>query len=552
MPASGDRYDRFLVEDVLGQGGMATVYRVRHGTLGSHHALKVLDLPFPAIRARLVQEGQVQARLRHPHIVAVTDLIDVDGSPGLIMEYVSGPTLEAWLGEHHADAVTAVGIFSAVLDAVAFAHREGLIHRDLKPGNVLLQLVDGRIIPKVTDFGLAKLLTADAANLRTRTGFAMGTPGYMAPEQVRSAKDVDARADVYALGCILYELWCGARAFSGDDLFATLERMEARAYVDPRELRPDIPDAVVAAIHGALEPDRDRRLPSCEAIRAVLDGGPCPAPVHAGAGPTKPPPPSLATYALPADSSATLILDSDIATIAPRSVARRSTVVGLGVGIGAVFVAGSLAVCAGAIWWVSSAGPTVSMVSTEGVSTEAAEPSSVGVPVVAPAAPAADVTPADVPPAAPAGSVGGTAGAARSEPAAPFTPDSRAPSVVPPEAPPAPTDPTRASSPPTTSSPPTASSPSTMSSPSTASAPAAAPPADAAPKAAGRFVTDGAADSVWLEADGRRFGQGSVAPGDYTLHARFGTVEVERKVRVVAGQTLRATCDATFFDCVVR
>lgn len=267
----GDRVDRFVVEARLGQGGMASVYRVRHTGLGSAHALKVLDLSFPSVRSRLVLEGRVQAGLSHPNIVTVTDLVEIGGAPGLIMEYVPGPSLDVWLQTNRPDAATCDVVFRGILDAVGYAHREGLIHRDLKPGNVLLHFVDGRIVPKVSDFGIVKLLGEDAGPSQTRTGFAMGTPGYMAPEQIRSAKDVDARADVFALGCILFELWCGARPFVGDSVYDVLVAIERRDHPDPRTLRPDLPLGVEAAIRGCLEPEPEERLPSVDAIRAVLD-----------------------------------------------------------------------------------------------------------------------------------------------------------------------------------------------------------------------------------------------------------------------------------------
>jgi serine/threonine protein kinase len=277
----GDRVDRFLVEARLGQGGMATVYRVRHTGLGSPHALKILDLPYPSVRNRLVLEGRVQAGLSHPNIVSVTDLVEVDGAPGLIMEYVPGPSLDVWLLDNRPDVATAAVLFGGILDAVGYAHRQGLIHRDLKPGNVLLHFVDGRVVPKVADFGLAKLMTDDAGPAQTRTGFAMGTPGYMAPEQIRSAKDVDVRADIFALGCILYELWCGARPFHGDSVYDVLVAIERREHRAPRELRPDMPLGVEAAILGCIEPDRDARLPNVDAVRALLDGDRAP-PLGAG------------------------------------------------------------------------------------------------------------------------------------------------------------------------------------------------------------------------------------------------------------------------------
>ncbi|MCA9493822.1 MAG: serine/threonine protein kinase, partial [Myxococcales bacterium] len=206
---SGDVIAQYTVESLLGQGGMAVVYKVRHNTLESHHAMKLLTVQGRSISQRLVQEGRVQARLRHPNIVAVTDYVEHDGRPGLVMEYVDGPSLQEWLAKHgRPDPEVAEQWFRAVVGAVAHAHAQGLVHRDLKPGNVLLQPVGDELVPKVADFGIAKVLVDDgvASAVSTRTGLPMGSPPYMAPEQIRSAKDVDRRADVFSLGCILYEL----------------------------------------------------------------------------------------------------------------------------------------------------------------------------------------------------------------------------------------------------------------------------------------------------------------------------------------------------------
>lgn len=274
MPAPGDTVGgRFIVEELIGRGGMASVYRVRHTTLGHTSALKVLDLPQASLRDRLKLEGRIQSQLAHPNIVAVTDMIEVDGSPGLVLEYIDGPSLDAWLRSHRPDPATIDMLFRPILDAVAHAHKHERVHRDLKPGNVLVSTVDGRLVPKISDFGLAKLLSdEDSGHKATRTGFAMGTPGYMAPEQIRSAKHVDQRADIFALGAILYELWCGAAPFRGDSVYDMLVSIEARNYPPPRTIRADIPPAVEFAIAGCLEPELERRIPSADALRDMLYG----------------------------------------------------------------------------------------------------------------------------------------------------------------------------------------------------------------------------------------------------------------------------------------
>ena len=166
--------DRYRVEQLIGEGGMARVYRVRHVQLGSLHALKVLSMPVRSVRERLLQEGRVQASLRHEHAVHVHDIIEVDGAPGLVMEYIDGPSLSAFirstvspLSWAQIDEL-AVGMISGV----QHAHDVGVVHRDLKPGNVLLAIDDRRLVPKITDFGLAKVVATGSTSGSTRSGVA--------------------------------------------------------------------------------------------------------------------------------------------------------------------------------------------------------------------------------------------------------------------------------------------------------------------------------------------------------------------------------------------
>ncbi len=293
MLEPGRVLDRYTVVDELGRGGMAVVYRVRHNTLGSMHALKVLTLHGAGIRDRLVQEGRVQAGLRHLNIVAVTDVIDVEGSPGLVMEYIAGPSLEGWLLENRPEPAYAEALFRGVLAGVRRAHREGLVHRDLKPGNVLLEVTEEGVIPKVADFGLAKALESDSGLTRTRTGIAMGTPAYMAPEQIRDAKNVDERADVFSLGCILYELLVGTTPFEGPDVLSIFNSVCEGRYISASERVP-VSRHLEQAIHGCLRVDRDRRIPNCEVLRTVLDGGAWDAAVAPALGMPPPPPGAVA------------------------------------------------------------------------------------------------------------------------------------------------------------------------------------------------------------------------------------------------------------------
>ncbi len=247
--------ERYQVERLLGSGGLADVYLVRHVALGSRHALKVLTWDRPSLDRRLLLEGRIQAQLRHPNIVAVTDVTRVDGRAALLMEFVDGPTLDQLI-EREAPGVDALDLFAGILAAVVLAHDAGVLHRDLKPQNILIAEVGGQRVPKVTDFGLAKLVADEMAAGATRTNVTMGTPGYMAPEQIRDAGAVDARTDVFALGALLHEMITGRPAFADENgqisLTATIEQSAP-------PLPDSVPAHVRAAITDALSPDLHRR-----------------------------------------------------------------------------------------------------------------------------------------------------------------------------------------------------------------------------------------------------------------------------------------------------
>jgi serine/threonine protein kinase len=264
----GETIDRYTIEALIGQGGMAAVYRVRHVRLDSEHALKVLFITAPKICDRLIREGRVQANLRHANIVSVTDVLNIQGSPALVMEYVDGPALDTWLIENHPTLEEGLWLFRGILRGISAAHERGVVHRDLKPANVLLSPSDEGFIPKVTDFGLVKSVVEQRGD--TQTGMSLGTPEYMSPEQIRDASDIDVRADMWALGCILYELVCHRRAFSGADKMAIFNRIVAGQYEPPRNLVEDLPRHVSEAIRGLLELDRNKRLASCDALQQLL------------------------------------------------------------------------------------------------------------------------------------------------------------------------------------------------------------------------------------------------------------------------------------------
>ncbi len=262
--------DRYTIVATLGEGGMAQVYRARHEGLGVDVALKVLTLAHPSIRKRLMAEGQVQARLRHPNIVSVHDVVDVQGQPGLVMELVEGPSLDELLQARKLTSGQADALAKGIMDGVSFAHAHGVVHRDLKPANIMVAITGTGLVPKVADFGLVKL--SGAGNSTTRAGVAMGTPSYMSPEQIRDAKSVDERADIFSLGAILYELLTGDRAFAGGDTLEVFKAIDEGRRPSLRDVVPDVPERMERAVDAALQPDRDHRPATVAELKTLWCG----------------------------------------------------------------------------------------------------------------------------------------------------------------------------------------------------------------------------------------------------------------------------------------
>lgn len=211
--AAGSVVGPYLVEAMLGGGGMAKVYRVRHTVLGGLRALKVLNQEFVTneeVRKRFLAEGQIQARLNHPSVVAVRDIVAVPGVAGLVMDLVDGQPMDDWVAgmAEPPPPATILPLFLQVLDAIGHAHRAGVIHRDIKPNNILVEtLADGSLRPRIMDFGIAKVMNEElAVKGATRAGARMGTLHYMSPEQVRGAAEVTPLSDIYSLGATLYEV----------------------------------------------------------------------------------------------------------------------------------------------------------------------------------------------------------------------------------------------------------------------------------------------------------------------------------------------------------
>jgi serine/threonine-protein kinase len=260
----------YEVEAVLGRGGMGVVYRARQRALGRPVAVKMLLAgPFASQQelGRFHREAAVLACLRHPNIVQVHDAGDVDGRPYFAMELVEGGSLAQQLSGAPQPARPAAVLVSTLARAVEVAHQAGIVHRDLKPANVLLT-VDGT--PKVSDFGLARRLGGEDG--LTRTGAALGTPSYMAPEQAQGNTDaVGPAADVYALGAILYELLTGHPPFRAATDLETVQQVTSREPVPPSRLNSTVPRDLETICLKCLHKEPRRRYATAAALAEDLD-----------------------------------------------------------------------------------------------------------------------------------------------------------------------------------------------------------------------------------------------------------------------------------------
>ncbi|MFD7642380.1 protein kinase [Kitasatospora sp. NPDC059795] len=260
---------RYELGEILGVGGMATVYRAVDHQLGRPVAVKVLNgglADDPRFAERFAREARMAALLVHPRIVTVFDSGIDQGSPYLVMELVHGDTLGRLIADHGTLPVErAVGIAAAVLDALAAAHAQGLVHRDIKPGNIMITH-DGGV--KVVDFGIARAGSSSGQQL-TQTASVIGTAAYLSPEQA-TAGAVDARADLYAVGCVLVEMLTGAPPFTADTPVAIAFKHVTEYPVSPAALRPDVPPALDAAILRLLAKHPDQRPADANAAAAEL------------------------------------------------------------------------------------------------------------------------------------------------------------------------------------------------------------------------------------------------------------------------------------------
>ncbi len=274
---TGTRLGQYEVQDLIGQGAMGVVYRAYHVQLARTGAVKLMHaLTADADTiARFRREAQAIAQMRHPNILNVFDFGEYQGTPYMIVEYVPGGSLANQLRQEPIDRASALRYLRGIAAGLDYAHSLGIVHRDVKPANVLLEK-DGT--PVIADFGLVKLL--QAASVRSMTGATTGTPAYMAPEQVTGSQ-IGPAADRYSLATIAYEMLTGAIPFEGEGLMEVLYAQVHREPPPPSARVPDLGPRVDAVIMRGLSKDPKARWESCGAFVTALDqalaGAPAPA-----------------------------------------------------------------------------------------------------------------------------------------------------------------------------------------------------------------------------------------------------------------------------------
>jgi len=320
--------NKYRLVRLLGDGGMGSVFEATHEVLGNSVALKFLH-PELARRQGLVQrflqEARVSAKIQSPHVVRVTDVEQTPtGLPFMVMDFLNGVSLQALYEDNYRAGKRvayedALNYSMQVLDGLEAAHEEGVVHRDLKPDNVMIiKGKRGEPLVKLLDFGIAKLkINGELYKGLTRPGVIMGTPEYMAPEQVFSADAVDARADIFSCGVIFFEMFAGRRPVGGDEAHQIAAAYLSGNVAHLKDLAPHIPDLLADAIHKAMAADPKDRFSSVQELRSAME--PHARDVVVRPAYTTPPP---AVQASPAPSSDPKSMFAATAKAAPGDLAR--------------------------------------------------------------------------------------------------------------------------------------------------------------------------------------------------------------------------------------
>ncbi len=270
------RIREYLLEEKIGEGGMAEVWRARHVHLDKLVAIKVMSATLradPQFAERFLQEARAMSRLQHPNIIGATEFFIEQDIPILVMPYVDGGSLEDRLDKQKGPLTPREAIFISkqILKALDHAHQKGIIHRDVKPSNILL---DREGHAYLTDFGIALLMGQER---KTRTGASIGTPYYMSPEQIMRPKQMDHRSDVYSFGCVFYEMLAGRPPFeAGPDEDGDTDLIVKNAHLqqsvpDLGRIAPQVPDAIEKIVGKALEKEASRRFSGCGEFAQALD-----------------------------------------------------------------------------------------------------------------------------------------------------------------------------------------------------------------------------------------------------------------------------------------
>jgi serine/threonine protein kinase len=295
----------YELDTEIGRGGMGIVYRARDRRLKRQVAIKLLppELAFRSeIKSRFLREAETAAQLSHPNIVPIYTVDEQEQLVFFVMAYISGDNLAKRLHERGVLTIDETRkVMREVADALAYAHDRGVVHRDIKPDNILLDAVTGR--PMVTDFGIARAMDSSGDSRLTATGMAIGTPAYMSPEQAAGEREIDGRSDLYSLGILGYQMLTGEPPFAAGSTPAMLVKHISERPVPVEQRRPDVPTDLARSIMMCLEKDPAHRFPTAAALVAALDtreappsrGPAAPAPVSTASALSRP------SYASPAE-----------------------------------------------------------------------------------------------------------------------------------------------------------------------------------------------------------------------------------------------------------
>ncbi|HKY37226.1 MAG TPA: protein kinase [Polyangiaceae bacterium] len=371
---------KFRVVRLLGEGGMGAVYEIEHELTKHRRALKTLHAAMassPSIVERFLREASAAGRVGNPHIVETFDAGVLDsGEPYLVMEILRGEPLSNRIARGPMLIPEVVDLMGQACVGVAAAHAASIVHRDLKPDNLfIITGADGRPFVKILDFGISKFDTTQTGGMQlTKEGSAMGTPYYMSPEQIRGVGNLDARADVYALGVILYECVTAKRPFESEVLTHLAVLIHAGQTEPIEQLRPDLPPGFADLVRFAMASDRERRMQSATELRtalerygAVSDGVPFRPPTMPSASTVQSPPSAVQARSLAATSGVGVSMRNPTPTPKKSHTGLIVSVAGLGL---ATLAGGYLLLRAGS----DAAAPATAASSSETAASVTAEP----------------------------------------------------------------------------------------------------------------------------------------------------------------------------------